>query len=321
MKARSKYLCEHSLGTALSAIEIYNKPDFNEREQVFAILMVTAWECILKAKILKDHHNQMRSIWIKDNRGWYKRNRAGQHLTIGLPEALRRCPVPSVVEENVTRLMEVRDAAIHLSANSPALPSLVYALGSASLRNYARLIREWFEVGLGDYNFFILPLAFTYPFKTLSLAEVEREPEEIANLLTLVSQAQEQGRAIDGNFNLVCEIETNFISAKKVTERTDFRAAVRGEGERTILVQRQVRPIDRYRLTFTEMWHKIKTALPTVKQGEVHQVIRQQGVKGNSDYAAYNYRSKAEESRGPTKATPVIYNEDAVRFIIGQLRN
>lgn len=42
MKARSRILCESSLGCALSAIEIYNKPEFRLREQVFSVLMVIA---------------------------------------------------------------------------------------------------------------------------------------------------------------------------------------------------------------------------------------------------------------------------------------
>ena len=62
MKARSRFLCEHSLGMALSAIEIYNKPDFKEREQVFVVLIVAAWETLLKARILQQNRNKLASI-------------------------------------------------------------------------------------------------------------------------------------------------------------------------------------------------------------------------------------------------------------------
>ena len=48
----SKELLEKSVQAALSAIEIYNKPDFRYREEVFAILMCNSWELLLKAKAL-----------------------------------------------------------------------------------------------------------------------------------------------------------------------------------------------------------------------------------------------------------------------------
>lgn len=51
-KARCQHLLEKSVHAALSAIEIYNKPDFKYREESFYILMVNAWELLLKARIL-----------------------------------------------------------------------------------------------------------------------------------------------------------------------------------------------------------------------------------------------------------------------------
>ncbi|MCB0737557.1 MAG: hypothetical protein KDC92_08595 [Bacteroidetes bacterium] len=52
-KARCQRILEKSVQTALSAIEIYSKPDFNYREESFSILMVNAWELLLKARILQ----------------------------------------------------------------------------------------------------------------------------------------------------------------------------------------------------------------------------------------------------------------------------
>lgn len=45
---RYKSFIDKSVGAALSAIEIYNKPDFKYREETFAILMINAWELLLK---------------------------------------------------------------------------------------------------------------------------------------------------------------------------------------------------------------------------------------------------------------------------------
>ena len=40
-------LIDKSLSSMLSAIELYNKPDFSYREEAFAILAVNAWELLL----------------------------------------------------------------------------------------------------------------------------------------------------------------------------------------------------------------------------------------------------------------------------------
>ena len=47
----------------LSAIEIYNKPDFLYREETFAILSVNSWELLFKAKLFKQNNYKENSIY------------------------------------------------------------------------------------------------------------------------------------------------------------------------------------------------------------------------------------------------------------------
>ena len=96
-RARSLVLADKSLDAALAAIEVYNKPDFRYREESFAILMLNAWELLLKARILKEHNNDMRSIevWQKrrrvdgtlTERAFAKKNRSGNNMTIEVRRA------------------------------------------------------------------------------------------------------------------------------------------------------------------------------------------------------------------------------------------
>jgi len=53
-KSKHSLLLEKSIQAVLSAIELYNKPIFSYREESFSILMVNAWELLLKAKKLKE---------------------------------------------------------------------------------------------------------------------------------------------------------------------------------------------------------------------------------------------------------------------------
>lgn len=51
-KLHSKCLIEKSVSAIVLAIEVYNKPDFKYREETFAVLMMNAWELILKEQIV-----------------------------------------------------------------------------------------------------------------------------------------------------------------------------------------------------------------------------------------------------------------------------
>ena len=46
--AKYKTLVEKSLEACLAAIEVYNKPNFQFREETFSILMLSAWELLFR---------------------------------------------------------------------------------------------------------------------------------------------------------------------------------------------------------------------------------------------------------------------------------
>jgi len=94
MLARSLQLLDKAKSALISAIEIYNKPDFAYREETFCILALNAWELLLKARILSSEGNNPRSIYVYERRrtrtqdwskkNYIKRNRAGNPYTMGL---------------------------------------------------------------------------------------------------------------------------------------------------------------------------------------------------------------------------------------------
>lgn len=58
-----KELLDKSLSSMLAAIEIYNKPNFEYRQDTFAILCVNSWELLLKAVYLRCHHYKLSSLY------------------------------------------------------------------------------------------------------------------------------------------------------------------------------------------------------------------------------------------------------------------
>lgn len=320
MRSRSKKLARHSISSALAAIEIYNKPAFPDREQVFAILMVTAWEALLKARILQLSKNKLTSLFVREKAKRYKRNRNKIPFTIDIYEAMRKLNLDAVVASNIGHLVEIRDSAVHLTAESPALPQLVFSLGTATLRNYAKLIQEWFDLPLASYNFYIMPLAFSTPFRTLRLADIQKEPEDIAQIIESISRSQDELPA-SKDFYFLCEIETALVSAKKISAATDLVAKVDQANPDAIVVHRPVSVLDQYPFSGTQIAQLVKEKIPTVSRNDVWRAIKALGMKGDKKYSKYSYPTKAAESLGPSKSTGVIYNHDALTALLDYFSN
>ena len=57
-------LLDKSVNSMLSAIEIYNKPNFTYREETFAILAINSWELLFKAQLLRANNYNLKSIYV-----------------------------------------------------------------------------------------------------------------------------------------------------------------------------------------------------------------------------------------------------------------
>jgi len=110
-------------------------------------------------------------------------------------------------------------------------------------------------------------------------------------------------------------------------------------GEPTLKLVGDVVPVDRvevvrrekehltkaYPLSAMEVVTAVKKALPQAKQNEIWEAIKENELKGDSDYSAYVFRNKkqedAYEETGILPAgLPCIYNQSAVDFLIRVLR-
>ncbi len=165
----STELSEKSISAAISAIEIYNKPDFSYREEAFSLLMVNAWELLIKAKWLADRDDDLSTLYVMENNAdgeEPKVNRSGNPITHGVHYlALKLSDDPdSGLEkpcfDNIQALIEVRDNSAHFVNKDLYFGRRILEIGTASLRNYVHLATEWFQLNLSKYNFFLMPISF-----------------------------------------------------------------------------------------------------------------------------------------------------------------
>lgn len=226
---RYKRLVEKSVGAALSAIEIYNKPDFKYREETFAILMINAWELLLKAKIIRENNGKLDSIYEfqkkkgKDGnllkRLYLVLNRSGNPKTKGLMDCLNICEnetikLDNAVKENIILLMEIRDIAIHFQHTDKDVSKKVFEIGTASLKNYLNLITDWFGYDLSRYHFFLMPMTFFHEFETIRSYSINSNREQIKNLLKYISEREKQTPSDEcRDYNITLKFETKFVKS------------------------------------------------------------------------------------------------------------
>ena len=221
MKINKTYrsLLDKSINSMLSAIEIYNKPNFSYREETFAILAVNAWELILKAYLLKKCSYKMQNLYImepvlklngeKSTRKKPKLNRANNPITIGLFEVIKKIEEKgTIISENlknsIESLVELRDNAIHFH-NEKEISKELQELGFACIKNYMNIIKKWqIEIDLSNYNFYLMPLAYVdskVEVSSITTEEVKKYIDFVKNKVNAT---------IDDDYTIAISIDIQF---------------------------------------------------------------------------------------------------------------
>ena len=222
--SRSHRLLNKAESALISAIEIFNKPDFHYREETFAILALNAWELLLKAKYLADNGNDLRSIYVYEHRRtksgefskkWYlKRNRAGNAHTLGLGQIISEIDkahpglLPKQLRDNLDALIEIRDNAVHFVNPSAELSKRVLEIGTATVKNFIEFSRLFFSRDLSRYNLYLMPIGFVSAPGNASAVAVTSDEQRLSDYLQrLVS---EQDSSDSGDYHVALAIDLSF---------------------------------------------------------------------------------------------------------------
>ena len=144
----------------LAAVEIYNKPTVEYREQTFSILVTNAWEVLLKARLIQKAGGRIETIYRREagSQRYQRASGTGEPLTINLRMAISRADVPEQVRNNISGMAEIRNRSAHLGVLAPAARKMVMQFGSASVVNFTKMSMKWFdEAPVWTY---LLPVGF-----------------------------------------------------------------------------------------------------------------------------------------------------------------
>lgn len=215
-------LLDKSVNSMLSAIEIYNKPNFSYREETFAILATNAIELLFKAQLLRVCSYKIKHLFVmepvikKDGtahkiRKKPKLNRSKNPTTIGLFDVLKKLELKGYrITKNhfssIEALVELRDNAIHFH-NEQLISKEIQEIGFATIKNYMHIIKKWdLEIDLSTYNFYLMPLAYV-DSKVVTDGLITYE---VKNYMGFVKSKIDTQDADDKDFDIAISIDINF---------------------------------------------------------------------------------------------------------------
>ena len=303
-------LVQKAISACVAAIEVYNKPAFPHREETFAILVVAAWEGLLKARIVKEY-NKLDAIYALEHkpssdgnprrRAQVRLNRAGNPMTIGLSKAIEECagfmsmPLDKRCEKNLELLIEIRDNAVHFMNDDKELARRVHETGSAALQNFSNVLGEWFDYDLGDQRFAILPLSFE-PLSSANVHQPGRRGQRASNLLAYINGGIDASTYKPGDsYAVALRLETRLVGG-----RNKEAVAIRPTSDPSAPVVRLVEEdwLRQYPLDRAALVRRLKKRVTYLKQnGEFNSVV---GTLRRDPRLAGERKLDPSKQRGPS---------------------
>jgi len=278
-------MADKSVDAMLVAIEIYNKPDFKYREEVFSILAVNAWELLLKARILQLDGNRISSLLVYEKRKnadgtlsvkkYRKFSRSGNPLTISLFQAVDRLAnvygesLDSTIRKNLELTCEIRDSAVHSVNNSFELSKVVQELGTASVRNFLTLIRKWFAIDLSVYNFFLMPLAFVSNANSVKVVDTNKEQRKLVEYLS--SEVRDSAKENSDDYTVSLELDEKFMRSRNAGAQ---RVIVTNDSSATPITLTEENIRDRYPLSYKTLTARLAARYSDFCQNSEYHLFR-----------------------------------------------
>lgn len=302
-------ILEKSISACITAIEVYNKPDFKFREESFSILMINAWELLLKARILSLNNDDKDAIYLK-SKGVIETTESGSPKTISITKAINilcgNGNLKNIVIDNIKLLIEIRDHSVHFIHDDMSLSTKIQCIGTASLKNYMTLAMDWFDYDFRKYNFFLMPVSL-YHLSDIESFSVSNN--STGNLKSYLDKMEESHKDDDDpNFSISLRLSTKLIKTSS-DDSIDFSMTNNPKATSIIFTEEDM--LKRYPLTYDAMVNKFvirySDFLRNAKFHELHRQIKAHGEK----YC----RERRLDPSNPNSLFKLFYSEATITFM------
>ena len=282
----------------LAAIEIYNKPIVEYREQTFSLLMTNAWEILLKARLVQGSGGKLNVIYLRKEGARQYETVPGtkQKMTISLKQALGRVSLPGPAQANIRGIATIRNSAAHEGMLSPELRQRVLAFGTASVHNFVKLSADWFEESV-DVPY-LLPVGFLGQ-AVLSKSVYPRAQRDLLNTLLDISRSVNVADGSD--YSVVLNVEIN-LNRKLVG---GGNIGLTNDPSAPEVKVRDDEALSYFSSTYTEITETCKDRYPSFKRnGRFHKAM---ATVKTDPKCAYERQLDPKKPKGAKK---IFYNPD-----------
>lgn len=288
-------LLNASKSAIFSAVEIHNKPQFLYRYPTVSMLVINAWELLLKAYIYKNVSKA--KIYDKDD----KRHTItfSKALTL-VKDDINSKEGPKIfnaVFANLDLIEQYRNTNVHYFEEE--LNPAIYMLLSRSVINYNNFLDKYFNKDITkESNLFILPIGFNIPFDPVSF--LNKNYDSINNdFVSAIIKCIKELNDNDIQEPIIVGFDTLLASVKSISN-ADIIAAINQQSKQSIPVYKA------YRLTNDEnapVIRAVEEILPDLEYNEYVSKIKEKdgSIKQNSTFHSINKLIKEDNTLCKTR--------------------
>ena len=274
-------LTDKATQAIVAAIQAYNNPPTVYRAETFSILAVNGWELLVKAKWLKEHGDDIAKLYametVKTEDGSRKRqiklSRSGNPVTEGLTSLVGKLNGRGMLsvngQLNLDALVEIRDSAIHFYDESGRLEIRVHEIATASVLNFASVMKEWFALDVSEKcRFPVLPLSFV----DVAQSDAIVTNHEVENLLDFLDSLEVRSDKTDSEHSVAVNIEVNLTRKPKSSAVPEVRVTNKPDAIEVRLTEEQI--LERYPLRYRDLTDMCKEMYSDFKENKRYHDIR-----------------------------------------------
>ncbi|TMP59968.1 DUF3644 domain-containing protein [Pseudoalteromonas sp. S1610] len=261
-------LVSRSLDAFTLALEVYNRPSMKNRVEAFAIMMVNAWELLLKAEILKAE-------------GYEKIFYDGDK-SISISDAVkRRLQEKDPVRINLETIIDLRDHAIHLLI--PELQPQLSRLFQATVLNYqTRYRNEMGNAPLAGQSVGMLSLVVDGPAPEVALIQKLYGKHAAQSVSKFIQRFDETSKTVDSTeFSIPVDYRLALV---KREDESDLSLSVGDAGEGAIIITKTKDPDATHPYHTNEALDEInkRQATTSIKSGAFQAVLNKHKINNQT---------------------------------------
>jgi hypothetical protein len=255
------------------------------REEI-AILMINAWELLLKARIIRENGGKVTSVYDfrprkkKDGNASklmeVRRTRSKSPMTIGIDRCWKivsgysKDRIDENCVANIEALLEIRDSATHFVAHDALLRKQLTEISLGAVRNYVLAAQTWFGISFSDLNIASIPISFDLDQKEVD-AIAKKSSAAVTRFLTHMQKVEASLAHKESDYAFTVRVDIDLI--KKKTDGAVKTAVVGGaEADLTVTVEEDKVPPG-FIWTYQELVGRLKDRYADFKQNNAFHAL------------------------------------------------